>query len=111
MIFSDASAYDYGGFSVTKKGKQLAKGIFSGAEMETSSTSRELLAVKYVLESFGEELVGQNILWYTDNQNVPIILRKGSTKLHLNQISDSFRNFCFFYKTKHRNPASMDSEG
>jgi len=55
VIFSDASAYGYDGFSVTKKGKHLAKGIFSSAKMETSSTLRELLAVKYVLESFLEK--------------------------------------------------------
>ena len=64
--------------------------------METLSTLRELLAVKYVLDSFGKDLVGQNILWYTDNQNVPIIIQKVSTKIHLNQIA--LENFAFSMK-------------
>ena len=84
VIFSDASERGFGGFLITKRGQELAKGDFSGSEKGTSSTHRELLAVKYVMESFGEKLAGQTILWYTDNQNVPIILRKGSSKLDLN---------------------------
>ena len=83
VIFSDASERGFGGFLITKRGQELAKGDFSGSETGTSSTHRELLAVKYVMESFGEKLAGQTILWYTDNQNVPIILRKGSAKLDL----------------------------
>ena len=87
VIFTDASEFGFGGFLVTKIGQEVAKGTFSAAERQTSSTEREILAVKYVLQSFQNELRGQNILWYTDNQNVPIILRKGSTKMHLNKLA------------------------
>ena len=72
---------------MTKIGQEVAKGTFSAAERQTSSTEREILAVKYVLQSFQNELKGQNVLWYTDNQNVPIILRKGSTKIRLNELA------------------------
>ena len=87
VIFTDASEFGFGGFLVTKIGQEVAKGTFSAAERKTSLTEREILAVKYVLQSFQDELKGQNVLWYTDNQNVPIILRKGSTKGQLNELA------------------------
>ena len=87
VIFSDASEHGFGGYTVTKLGKQIAKGDFSPEEREGSSTLRELLAVKYVLQSFGRLLQNENLLWFTDNMNTPKILKVGSKKIHLTDIA------------------------
>ena len=50
MIFTDASATQYGGYTVTKIGECIVNGKFTQAEMKTSSTNREILAVKYTID-------------------------------------------------------------
>ena len=87
VIFSDASEHGYGGYVMTKLGEQIAKGNFSAKERVGSSTLRELLAVKYVLQSFGNLLENENLLWFTDNQNIPKIIEVGSGKLHLTEVA------------------------
>jgi len=52
IIFTDASAHSYGGFVCQRLSKQICRGSFSKFENNLSSTARELLAVKYVIESF-----------------------------------------------------------
>ena len=51
--------------------------------MHTSSTLREILAVKFVLLSLLDKLSGLTVKWFTDNQNVPRIISSGSSKGHL----------------------------
>ena len=46
----------------------------------TSSTFREILAVKFVLLSLVNQLSGLTVNWFTDNQNVPRIISSGSSK-------------------------------
>lgn len=56
IVYSDASNNSYGGFLIQELGQVIARGDFHNHEVETSSTSRELLAVKYVLQSFAHNL-------------------------------------------------------
>ena len=53
---------------------------WSDEEMRTSSTLREILAVKFVLLSLLDQLSGLTVKWFTDNQNVPRIVSSGSSK-------------------------------
>ena len=56
LIFTCASDEGYRGFNLKRLNRKICSAIFKDCEKETSSTHRELLAVKYVLESFGEML-------------------------------------------------------
>ena len=94
ILYCDASSYAYGGHLIHNLGTSIAHGKFSDAEKETSSTNRELLAVKRVLVSFGQELAGNTITLYTDNSNVVQIINNGSTKQHLQAIELDIYNHC-----------------
>ena len=83
VIFSDASDHGYGGFVMTRLGNVVAKGSFSEAECLESSTYRELIAVKYILQSFGNLVADEKILWYTDSMNTAKMIEVGSKKPHL----------------------------
>ena len=43
--------------------------------MRSSSTFREILAVKFVLLSLVNQLSGLTVKWFTDNENVPRIMK------------------------------------
>ena len=47
-----------------------------------------------VLLSLLDILQGQNVKWYSDNQNIVHILNKGSRKIDLQQISIKIANVC-----------------
>ena len=47
---------------------------------QESSTTREILAVRKVLQYFGPKLPGLCVKWHTDNQNVARIIGVGSRK-------------------------------
>ena len=51
--------------------------------MHSSSTFREILAVKFVLLSLVNQLSGMTVKWFADNQNVPRIISSGSSKGHV----------------------------
>ena len=87
IVYSDASDHAYGGFIAEKLGNVIARGSFTEAEAETSSTYRELLAVKHVLNSLSSQLAHESILWYTDNWNVSRILEVGSSKDHIQDLA------------------------
>lgn len=72
----------------------LVSGVSSLQEMGTSSTFREILAVKFVLLSLVNQLSGLTVKWFTDNQNVPRILSSGSSKGHLQSEVLSIFNIC-----------------
>ena len=57
-----------------KLGNIIAQGNFTPLEENTSSTYRELAAVKHLLNSFGNLLKHETVLWHSDNQNVSKIL-------------------------------------
>ena len=63
----------------------VAQGTFSWQEQNTSSTHRELLAICYMIESFGNILKNETIQWYSDNSNVDKIINSGSIKPDLQE--------------------------
>ena len=56
LVFTDNSDDVYGDFILKRLNKEVCSAKFRDYEKQTSSTHRELLAVKYVLDSFGEML-------------------------------------------------------
>ena len=94
VCYSDASEYAYGGFIVEKLGNIIAQGNFSKSESNTSSTYRELLAVKNVLSSFSQKLRKDTVQWNSDNQNVTRIINSGSTKEHLQKLAIDIYGLC-----------------
>uniref|UniRef100_A0A7M5UXS3 Reverse transcriptase domain-containing protein n=1 Tax=Clytia hemisphaerica TaxID=252671 RepID=A0A7M5UXS3_9CNID len=99
IVFSDASETGYGGYTVEKLGKIIAKGSFNELESKTSSTFRELLAIKNVLESLTEFVKNETIEWFTDNENSCRIIKSGSTKQHLQNLAIEIFNFCVINNT------------
>ena len=77
VVYSDTSDSGFGGY-FAQCGPDLVPGVWSHEEMGTSSTFKEILAVKFVLLSLVNQLSGLTVEWFTDNQNVPRILSSGS---------------------------------
>ena len=96
LVYSDASDSGFGGYSV-QCGLDLVAGQWTDKEMSTSSTMREILAVKFVLLSLLHQLSGLSVKWFTDNQNVPRIMSCGSRKSHLQSEALSIYNICCFH--------------
>ena len=93
VVYSDASDSGFGGYYV-QCGLDLVSGVWSHEEMQTSSTFREILAVKFVLLSLVKQLSGLTVKWFTDNQNVPRIISSGSSKEQLQYEALSIFNIC-----------------
>ena len=94
IVFSDASDTGYGGYVVQNKGYEIASGSFSDFQSSFSSTHRELLVVKFVIQSLNQFLSGKTVLIQTDNLNASRIIKIGSTKPHLQQEAIAIYNFC-----------------
>lgn len=94
VVYSDASDIGYGGYIVHALDKIIAKGQFDPEEKGTSSTYRELLAVKHILESFKSHLKSQRVQWFSDNVNVTRIINSGSTRNHLQSLAVDIYNIC-----------------
>jgi hypothetical protein len=93
IIFSDASDSGYGGFSFHRLEKLVCAGKFTAQESSRSSTYRELLAVKLVLQSYDTILRGQSIQINVDNYSASRIMIVGSRYPHLQQLAiDIFRH-------------------
>ena len=73
---------------------------FNQIEKQTSLTYRKLLAVKYVLSSFGHILKNQFIHVNIDNSSACRILLVGSSKTSLQNIVIDMFNFCSTYSIK-----------
>lgn len=58
------------------------------------SNGRELLAILYGLKSFRRLLSGKVVKFFTDNRNVAIISRKGSTSLRLHRLALDIFSLC-----------------
>ena len=93
VVYSDASDTGFGGYFV-QCGQDLVSGTWFDKEMRTSSTLREILAVKFVLLSLLDQLSGLTVKWFTDNQNVPRIVSSGSSKGDLQSEALSIFNIC-----------------
>ena len=100
IVYSDASGSGYGGFVVQKLGNLIAKGTFSPHEKSTSSTCRELLAVKNVLLSVATELQNDTVQWFSDNTNVARIIEVGSGKPWLQEIALDIFHICIKFNIK-----------
>ena len=61
LEFTDASDDGYGGFILKCPNKEVCSSKFQDCEKQMNSPHRELLAVKYVLDSFGEMLQTQSV--------------------------------------------------
>ena len=96
VVYSDASDSGFGGYFV-QCGVDLVSGVWSEDQMHSSSTFREILAVKFVLLSLVSQLSGMTVKWFTDNQNVPRIISSGSSKGHLQSEALSIFNICCNY--------------
>ena len=94
VVYSDASKHSFGGVIISKLGNQIARDVFTKIEKSQSSTYRELIAVKYVLESFSSLLLHEKILWHSDNLNTARIIQKGSRKPHLQKIAFEIFELC-----------------
>ena len=79
LFFTDASDEGYGGFVLKHLNKEICSAKFDKYENEASSTFRELLAVKYVLTSFGYILKKQSVQVNIDNRSASRILTIATT--------------------------------
>ena len=100
VVYSDASGTGYGGYAVRKLGNVIAKGNFLPNERNTSSTCRELLAVKFILTSLTTELTNQTVQWFSDNTGVTRIIEVGSSKPHLQSIAIDIFDICIVQNIK-----------
>ena len=100
IMFTDASESGYGGFTVDRLGQMICAGKFTPHESHLSSTYRELLAVKLVLQSYGAILTNQAIQINIDNFNATRILTIGSSKPHLQRLAIEIFNYCLSYNIK-----------
>ena len=73
--------------------KNSAKPLLEN-EISTSSTYRELLAVKYILQAFDQILKSQCVQSYWDNENVSRIISGGSSKNHLQALAIDIYHIC-----------------
>lgn len=96
VVYSDATDSGFGGYFV-QCGVDLVSGVWSEDQMHSSSTFREILAVKFVLLSLVNQLSGTTVKRFTDNQNVPRIISSGSSKGHLQSKGLFIFNICCNY--------------
>ena len=85
-MYSDASHAGYGGYVVDAI-NGVSHGMWSPDEALKSSTWRELTAVFRILCSLKHLLVHQRIKWFSDNQSVVAIVKKGSRKRYLQDLA------------------------
>ena len=86
IVYSDASDLGVGG--VVKDHEGVIYHLpWTANEMFRSSTWRKLKAVYTCLSSFSVVLSGRAVQWLTDNRNIPSIIRSGSMKRDLHEIS------------------------
>ncbi len=71
--------------------------MWSETEREKSSTWRELKALLFGVEAFGEHLRERYVVWHTDNQAVSRIAEKGSMVIELNKMAFSLFQLCTTY--------------
>ena len=99
LMFTDASKDGYGGFILKRLNKEVSFKKFKAVENK-SSTHRELLAVKYALDSFKEVLQNQSVQVNIGNSSVCRILSAGNAKPYLQNIAIDVFNFCSKFNSK-----------
>ena len=97
IVFSDASSVAAGAICVQHDQKVFHQ-MFSESERCSSSTYRELLAIKQALLTFENDLMGKTVKLFTDSQNCVRIVQSGSSKPVLQDLALSI-----FYHCLHKN--------
>ena len=92
IVYSDASISACGSF-ITLDGKVFHQN-WSDFERSQSSTFRELLAVLLSLQAFIDSLRAQTVVWYTDNQNVALIVSIASKVPALQRMALDIHRLC-----------------
>ena len=93
IVFSDASSIGYGSYEVnTVNG--IVHDMWTKEESLRSSTWRELCAVMRTLKAIKHILANQRVKWFTDNKNDCSIVKKGSMKRDLQELSLDIFQFC-----------------
>ena len=77
-IYTAASDFAFGGYLATLGGEPV-RGMFSLADVDMSSTYRELKAVSYVLKSYANSLKHQRVKVFVDNMSASRILQASFT--------------------------------
>ena len=85
LFFSDASEYA-GAANISGYGS-IAHFMWEIEDRTKSSTWRELKTLENILYSISNQLSGKLVKLYTDNQNVTRIVKKGSMKADLQDIT------------------------
>ena len=94
VAYSDASDTGYGGCIVELGPQVAAQGVWSADLAKESSTMREILAVRKVLQSFAPKFAG---LLHTDNQNVARIIGVGSRMSSLQSEGKRIFEACVYH--------------
>ncbi|XP_065195395.1 uncharacterized protein LOC135826722 [Sycon ciliatum] len=94
LTWSDASETGWGGYSVSKLGTCVARGPLPPEVRETSSTLRELIAVRYVILSLLPVLSGCEVIHRSDNQAAVAIIASGSKHPHLHDEALALFRIC-----------------
>lgn len=85
-LSTDASDHAWSGVLRSPRGPvEVARSFLSRAQRVTSSANRELAAIYYSLESFGDELRGKEVHVCTDSMNARRIVETGSRKSYLQE--------------------------
>ena len=94
IIFSDASDHAYSGYMLHRLGEIICQSRFSRDQIGTSSTNRELLAIKNCLQSFASHIRHEAVEIRTDNKNAARIIEKGSRRPHLQDLAVHIFEIC-----------------
>ena len=97
IIFTDASEHSYGGYILQRLENVICQSRFDDDEKRTSSTNRELVAIKCCLQSFANQIRHEAVEIRTDNQNAVRIIQKGSKKEHLQNLAIQIFEICTQY--------------
>jgi hypothetical protein len=93
VVYTDPSETGYGGYCV-QTGNAVSHDLWEESERIQSYIWRELVAVERVLSSLLPFLAGESIKWFTDNTNVVCIVRKGSMKRNLQEVTMKIFHIC-----------------
>lgn len=93
LVFSDASDTGYGGY-VQDHSNMRFHGEWTQAESLKSSTWRELAAVLRIISEGYPLFKNQKLKWFSDNANVPRIIKYGSVKPDLHDLALAIFDLC-----------------
>ena len=94
IIYTDASDHSYGGYILHRLGKTICQSRFPSDQIGSSSTNRELLAIKNCLHSFADHIKHESVEVRTDNINAARIIEKGSRRTHLQDLAVQIFEIC-----------------